>query len=133
MFEDSVRCGHPVTITTKENVAMVKCLIKEDLKITVSEIKDSLNLSLGNLDRMLHHCLGVRKCCVCWVPQQLTKERRRGRVRCSRHMLQHFDGDESYQVWDIIMVDKTFFVCQFCLETKQQCVVFIFPQVRAHL
>ena len=23
MFEDSVRCGHPVTITTKENVAVV--------------------------------------------------------------------------------------------------------------
>ena len=128
MFEDSVRCGHPVTITTKENVAMVKCLIKEDLKITVSEIKDSLNLSLGNLDRMLHHCLGVRKCCVCWVPQQLTKERRRGRVWCSRHMLQHFDGDESYQVWDIIMVDKTFLYASFAWKPNSNVWSLFFPR-----
>ena len=126
MFEDSVRCGHSVTIATKENVAMVMSLIKEDLKITVSEIKDSLNLSLGSLDRTLCHCLGVWKCCICWVPQQLTKERRSGRVRCSLHVLQHFDGDKSYQVWDIIMVDKTFSACQYCLETKQQYAVYLF-------
>ena len=58
-FEDSGHCGLSVTVAIEQNVAKVKCLMKEDPQITENEIRDVFNLSLGSLDQSLCHHLGV--------------------------------------------------------------------------
>ena len=77
MFVDSDPCGLFATIAIEQNVAKVKCLMKEDPQITENETRDNFNLSLGSLNQILHHHLDVWKRCAHWVPQQLTKEQRR--------------------------------------------------------
>ena len=48
----SDRSGRFVTVATEQNVASMKCLIKEDPRLPENETKDSLNLSWGHLDRI---------------------------------------------------------------------------------
>ena len=57
--QNSDGCGQPVTVASKQNVIKVKCVIKEDPKMTKNEIKGSLNLSSGTLDPTFRHHLGV--------------------------------------------------------------------------
>ena len=52
--------------------------IKKDTKLTYSEIQDIMKTSSESLTRILHDCLGVRKRCACWVPHNLSEERRYG-------------------------------------------------------
>ena len=78
-FEYSDHCSLSVTIATEQNTAKVKCPMKEDSRITENETRDKFNLLSGSLNQTLHHHLGVWKRCACWMPQQPTKEQRRGR------------------------------------------------------
>ena len=71
-LEDSDRCGRPKSVTIEENVTRVKELIEENPRITVEEMKDTLNLTTGSMDRILHSHLNVRKRCARWVPHRLT-------------------------------------------------------------
>ena len=50
-IEDSGRCGQPMTVATVQNVVKVECLIKEDPRVTESELTDDFNLSSGSLSR----------------------------------------------------------------------------------
>ena len=65
-LEDDDRCGQLATTVTPENVSRVESLIKKDPKIACTEIQDIMKISLGSLTRILHDCLGARKC---WVYQ----------------------------------------------------------------
>ena len=56
-FEDSGHCGLSVTVAIEQNVAKVKCLMKEDPRIAEKEIRDHFNLSSGSLNRILRHHL----------------------------------------------------------------------------
>ena len=57
-----------MTVATEQNVVKGKRLIKEDPRITESEIKDSSDLPSGSWNRILCHHLDVWKRCVRWVP-----------------------------------------------------------------
>ena len=71
------RCGQPVTVATEQTVAKVKCLMKEDPKITENVIRDSFNLSSGSLNWILRHHLCVWKRCVVRCPASWPTNRRR--------------------------------------------------------
>ena len=125
-LEDSDRHGRPISVTTDGNVNDVKTLIKENPRITEDEIKDTLNLSSGSLDRILRCHLCVRKRCARWVPHQLTEEQKRGRIDWCLYMLRKFDGGRSDRVSNIVTGDETY-VYQYDPETKQQSSVWLFP------
>ena len=125
-LEDNDRCGRRATTVTPENVSRVEALIKKDPKMTYTEIRDIMKISSGSLTRILHDCLGVRKRCARWVPHKLNEEQKRGRVDWCTHMLRKFDRGRSPRVWDIIRGDKIW-VYQYNPETKQQSVVWVFP------
>ena len=107
-------------------VSRVESLIKKDPKMTYSEIQDIMKISSGSLTRILHDCLGVSKRCARWVPHNLSEEQKRGRVDWCTHMLINFDRGRSPRAWDILTGDKTW-VYQYDPETKQQSVVWVFP------
>ena len=91
-LEDSDRCGRPISVTTDGNVNGVKTLIEENPRITEVEVKDTLNLSSGSLDRILLCHLCVRTRCARWVPHQLTEEQKRARIEWCLYMLRKLDG-----------------------------------------
>ena len=116
-FEDSDHCGHLVTVATKNNVAKVKYLIKEDPQITENKIKDSFKLSSGSFNWILFHHVGVWKHCTFWLLHQPTREHWRGRVEWCHHMPQKFDRGMSEQGWDITGNKSSLYQCD--PETKQ--------------
>ena len=123
-LEDDDRCGRMATTVTPENVSIKS--IKKDPKMTYADIRNVIKISSGSLTRILHDCLGVRKCCARWVPNKLNEEQKRGRVDWCVHMLRKIDGGWSPHVWDIIREDKIW-VCQYNPETKQQSALWVFP------
>ena len=60
---DSSRLELMATTVTPENVSGAESLSKKDPKIAYAEIHDIMKISSGNLTRILHDCLGVRKRC----------------------------------------------------------------------
>ena len=116
-LEDDDRCGRMATAVTPENVSRLESLIKKDPKMTYAEIRDIMKISSGNLTRIHHYCLGVRKRCTRLVPHNLSEEQKRG-----THMLRKFDGGRSPRVWDIVTGDETW-AYEYEPETKQQSVV----------
>ena len=63
------------------------------------------------------------------MPQQLTKEQKRGRVEWCFHMLQKFDGARSERVWDIVTGDESF-VSQY--DRKGPCSLLWSCALRVH-
>ena len=107
-------------------MARVKELIEENPRITVEEMKDTLILTTGSMDRILHSHLNVRKRCARWVPYRLTEEQKRARVEWCHYMLRKFDGGRSPRVNDIVTGHETY-IFQYDPETKQQSSVWLFP------
>ena len=79
-LEDDDRCGRMSGTVTHENVFKEELLIKKDPKMTYAEIQDIMKISSGSLTRIPDDCLGVRKRCARWVPHNLNKEQKQGRV-----------------------------------------------------
>ena len=77
-FNNDNSCGRPVSAATQENATRVKELIREDTRITCKDLQDILGIGMSILNEILH--LDVHKLCVRWVPHQLTKEQKVGRV-----------------------------------------------------
>jgi len=77
-----------------------------------------MNISLGNINVILHDHLGVCKRFARWVPLNFNDEQKKARVEC--------DGGRSNRPWDIVAGDETW-VCQYDPEIKQQSAVWIFP------
>ena len=50
---------------------------------------------MKRLDQILHHHLGVWKSMARWVPHQLTKEQRKGKVEWCLHRLENMTEAES--------------------------------------
>ena len=125
-LKDSDRCGRPNSAINEDKITEVKTLIEEDSRITKEEIQDTLKISAGGLDRILHKHLDVRKRCARWIPHKLTDEQKRGRVEWCHYMLRKFDGGRSPRVNDIVTGDETY-VYQYDPETKQQSSVWLFP------
>ena len=125
-LEDHDRCGRMATTVTPENVSMVESLNKKDPKLAYAEIQDIMKISSGSLTYIFHDCLGVRTRCNRWVPHNLSKEQKQGRVDWCTHMLRKFDGGNSPRVCVIVTGDETW-VYQYDPETKQQPRVWVFP------
>ena len=85
-----------------------------------------MKISSESLTRILHDCLGVLKRCAHWVPHNLSEEQKWGRVDWCTHVLRKFDRGRSPRVWDIVTGEETW-VYQYDPETKQQLVVWVFP------
>ena len=121
-LEDGDCCGRMTTTVTQEDVSWVESLNKKDPKLTYAEIQDIMKISSGNLTRILHDSLGVRKCCTLWVLHNLSEEQKRGRVDWCTHIPRKFDGGKCPCVWDIETGDETW-AYQYDPETKQQSAV----------
>ena len=72
-LNDENRCSRPISAATEENVARARELIREDVRISMKDIKNSLKIGSSALDVIHHQHLGVTKRCARWVPHQLTQ------------------------------------------------------------
>jgi hypothetical protein len=83
-FEDAPREGRPSDVTTDDNVARIRELLKEDPRITFRQLSCVLKISTERVHNILHNYLKARYVCIHWVPHQLTPEQMATRVKISR-------------------------------------------------
>ena len=69
---DEGRSGWPSTLCTQDHIDRAYAMIREDRRITVSEMAAHLDISYGFAYAILHDDLGYRQVCAQWVPKELT-------------------------------------------------------------
>ena len=68
------RTGRHRTLNSKNNVLKVKMPVDHNRRITVRELASCLDLSVGNVHRILHDQLGMSRDAARWIPRLLDKD-----------------------------------------------------------
>jgi len=123
-LEDDPRSGRPVEVTTDEMAARVNTLLLEDRRVTHLEIADSLGISVGSVNTILHDILGKRKVAARWVPRLLTVENRSVRVAMSKQLLALYRPDPEKFLQRLVTGDESW-VHHYEPESKQQSMQWI--------
>lgn len=90
---DDERPGRPVQVVTDEVCSAVETLVMNDRRMKTREIAQSLGISKGSVQTILHEKLGLSKVCARWVPHFLTPIHRADRVDISRENLDRLRAD----------------------------------------
>ncbi|XP_026329038.1 uncharacterized protein LOC113237013 [Hyposmocoma kahamanoa] len=117
-LEDDLRGGRPETAVTAENVWTSEMLVREDPRITYTNIEKILGISSGSVNTILHQHLGVRKLCCRWIPRLLSGTEKQARVDWCREMLIRFENGTSRRVSEIVTGDETW-IYQYDPESKK--------------
>jgi len=70
----------PATATTTRNEKRTLELIRENRRITVEEVAERLNVSVGSAYSLIHDSLKFSKVCARWVPKKLTEDHKLKRL-----------------------------------------------------
>jgi histone-lysine N-methyltransferase SETMAR len=122
--EDDDRIGRPIAATTEENIRQVKAIVTEDPFVTIRDLEDITDISLGSLHSILHEYLGLKKVCSRWVPHLLTPAQKEERVETSRSLLSRFRRMGKNSFLRVVTGDETW-VHYFEPKRKQQNMVWI--------
>ncbi|XP_026323320.1 protein GVQW3-like [Hyposmocoma kahamanoa] len=126
-LEDDLRGGRPETAVTAENVWKSEMLVREDPRITYTNIEKILGISSGSVNTILHQHLGVRKLCCRWILRLLSGAEKQARVDWCREMLIRFENRTSRRVSEIVTGDETW-IYQYDPESKKQSSVWVFAE-----
>ena len=74
------RLGRPATSWTKENIAKVRQIVRENRRLTVWSIAEQVNIHRETVREILTEDLDMRKVCAKMVPKELTEEQNQRRV-----------------------------------------------------
>ena len=72
--------GRPSTSTSEEKIEQAQQMILANRRITIDEVAQSLQISFGSAQEVIHEILGYNKVSARWVPRQLTEEHKRRRM-----------------------------------------------------
>ena len=74
--DDAERSGRPKSAVVLGNITKVHKIVSGDLKLRLREIADTLKISEGNVFKILHESLGMRKLFSKWVSRLLTPDQK---------------------------------------------------------
>ena len=77
---DEERSGRPGTSRTKENIAQVRQIVRENRRLAVRSIPEQVNIGRETVRKILTEDLDMRKVCAKMVPKELTEEQKQRRV-----------------------------------------------------
>ena len=61
-------------MTTDENVAKIKVMVKDDPRLTITQMVEILKISRERVHNIMHCILGARHICVQFIPHFLTTD-----------------------------------------------------------
>ena len=112
---DEETSGWTATSRTKENIAKVGQIVRENRRLTVRSIAQQVTIDRERVRKILTDGLDMRKVCAKIVPKELTEERKQRRVKICQDLLERQDDI----LGRVITVDEIW-VYQYDPETKQQ-------------
>ena len=106
-------------MVTATNVAKVEEMVMANRKVTVQEITESLNISIGSVSTIIHDHLKMTKVASHWVPKKLTDDQKACRVRISEECLRRYHEEGEAFLDSIVTEDESWFPL-FSPESKRQ-------------
>ena len=105
--EDDTHPGRPKTSVTKANIAAVKIVVEQDVRLSVRDIASCTGISEGSVQTILKKCLDLRKVCARWVPHLLTEKQKTQHLKCARELLKTYKGCNSWVISNLLTGDET--------------------------
>ncbi|UYV65634.1 hypothetical protein LAZ67_3004916 [Cordylochernes scorpioides] len=90
---DEKRAGHPSTSTTDEKINEVEKMILANRRITVREVAEDLNISIGSCHSIFINDLGMRWVAAKFVPKLLNCDQKQHRMNIANEMLDSVRDD----------------------------------------
>lgn len=123
-IEDEPREGRPATSVLPETVTAVQTMVVQDPRVMVRVIANTLDISTGSVETILHERLHLTKVSARWVPKFLTVFDRARRVDASKELLQVYNTDPENFEARIVTGDETY-IYDYQPETKEQSKVWV--------
>ncbi|UYV66476.1 hypothetical protein LAZ67_4001822 [Cordylochernes scorpioides] len=115
---DEERAGRPSTSTTDEKINEVEKLILANRRITVREVAEDLNISIGLCHSIFINDLGMRRVAAKFVPKLLNCDQKQYRMNIANEMLDSVRDDPNL-LQRVITGDEGW-VYGYDVETKAQ-------------
>lgn len=124
-LSDNARTGRPKSVTSK-HVSEIKDLLDKDRRITIREIEERTDCSIGTIYNIIHNELNMRRLCARWIPKMLTEEQKKQRVTCCQRFLDRVEREGQAFLERIVTVDETW-ISLYEPETKSQSTMWKTP------
>lgn len=124
--EDDHRKGRPVTVKSEDKISAIEKYIKEDRRVTVTNVAEKFDISFGSAQDIMTNKLGMRRVCARWVPRLLLPEQMRERVKRCQEYSERYVREGDYFINRVITCDETW-MHFFEPESKQQSSVWKHP------
>ena len=82
-------------------------MILANRRSTVDELAQSLLISHGSAQEIIHEILGYRKVSARWVPRQLTEQHKRRRVEICQTLLTRYNNEGEEFLGRVVTGDET--------------------------
>ncbi|UYV78964.1 hypothetical protein LAZ67_17000510 [Cordylochernes scorpioides] len=115
---DEERAGRPSTSTTDEKINEVEKMILANRRITVREVAEGLNISIGSCHSIFINDLGMRRVAAKFVPKLLNCDQKQHRMNIANEMLDSV-RDNPNLLQRVITGDEAW-VYGYEVETKAQ-------------
>ncbi|UYV63580.1 hypothetical protein LAZ67_2004876 [Cordylochernes scorpioides] len=115
---DEQRAGRPSTSTTGEKINEVEKIILANRRITVREVVEDLNISIGSCHSIFINDLGMRRVAAKFVPKLLNCDQKQHRMNIANEMLDSVRDDPNL-LQRVITGDEAW-VYGYDVETKAQ-------------
>ncbi|UYV62215.1 hypothetical protein LAZ67_1008243 [Cordylochernes scorpioides] len=115
---DEERVGRPSTSTTDEKINEVEKMILANRRITVREVAEDLNISIGSCRSFFINDLGMRRVAAKFVPKLLNCDQKQHRMNIANEMLDSVRDDPNL-LQRVITGDEAW-VYGYDVETKAQ-------------
>ncbi|UYV62143.1 hypothetical protein LAZ67_1007985 [Cordylochernes scorpioides] len=93
---DEERAGRPSTSTTDEKINEVEKMILANRRITVREVAEDLNISIGSCHSIFINDLGMRRVAAKFVPKLLNCDQKQHRMNIANEMLDSVRDDPNF-------------------------------------
>ncbi|UYV74999.1 hypothetical protein LAZ67_12002048 [Cordylochernes scorpioides] len=113
---DEERAGRPSTSTTDEKINKVEKMILANRRITVIEVAENLNISIGSCHSIFINDLGMRRVAAKFIPKLLNCDQKQHRMNIANEMLDSVRDDPN--LLQRVITDDEAWVYGYDVETK---------------
>ena len=97
----------PSISTCEEKTMQVQRMILANRCITIDEMAQSLQISFGSAQEIIHEILGYNKVFAWWVPKKLAEEHKRKRMEICQTFLNHYNNEDEKFLSQIVTGDES--------------------------
>ena len=115
---DEQRSGRPTSITSQK-VQEIKELLDKDRRITVRQVSQRVDRSVGTVHTIIHKNLNMRRLCARWIPKMLSGCQKAQRVESCQRFVQRFEREGEDFLSRIVTADENW-ISLYEPESKEQ-------------